>query len=44
MEIYEGMFHGWMGAKVDLENEEQKAEYVRGYVVTSGGKLQWYED
>ncbi|MCJ1360061.1 MAG: hypothetical protein MMC33_010064 [Icmadophila ericetorum] len=30
VEIYEKMFHGWMGAKVDLENEEQRGEYIRG--------------
>ncbi|KAF2803152.1 uncharacterized protein BDZ99DRAFT_468490 [Mytilinidion resinicola] len=30
-ETYGTMHHGWMGAKADLENEENAKEYVRGY-------------
>lgn len=28
---YETMWHGWMGARADLEKEESLKEYVRGY-------------
>ncbi|KAJ5600967.1 hypothetical protein N7450_002034 [Penicillium hetheringtonii] len=30
VETYSKMWHGWMGARADLENEECHAEYVRG--------------
>ncbi len=25
------MFHGWMGARADLEKDDNRAEYERGY-------------
>ncbi|OJJ79026.1 dienelactone hydrolase family protein [Aspergillus glaucus CBS 516.65] len=31
VETYETMWHGWMGARADLDNEESLKEYVRGY-------------
>lgn len=31
VEMYETMWHGWMGARADLDNEESLKEYVRGY-------------
>ncbi|KAJ5375910.1 hypothetical protein N7509_012796 [Penicillium cosmopolitanum] len=31
VETYSTMWHGWMGARADLEKEESRAEYVRGY-------------
>ncbi|KAJ5110402.1 hypothetical protein N7532_000937 [Penicillium argentinense] len=30
VETYSSMWHGWMGARANLENEESRAEYVRG--------------
>lgn len=30
VETYSTMWHGWMGARADLEKEESRAEYVRG--------------
>ncbi|KAL4931693.1 dienelactone hydrolase family protein [Aspergillus undulatus] len=30
VETYEGMWHGWMGARANLEKEESLKEYVRG--------------
>lgn len=30
VETYGSMWHGWMGARADLEKEESRAEYVRG--------------
>ncbi|KAI1097549.1 alpha/beta-hydrolase [Jackrogersella minutella] len=31
VETYESMFHGWMGARANLEDEENRSEYERGY-------------
>ncbi|KAF3402051.1 hypothetical protein F1880_009945 [Penicillium rolfsii] len=31
VETYRNMWHGWMGARADLEQEESRAEYARGY-------------
>lgn len=31
VETYEGMFHGWMGARARLEDEKNRTEYERGY-------------
>ena len=31
MELYSTMFHGWMGARANLENEENAKEFNRGY-------------
>ncbi|KAL5335758.1 alpha/beta-hydrolase [Aspergillus crustosus] len=31
VEIYSSMWHGWMGARADLEDENGYAEYARGY-------------
>ncbi|PYH98114.1 2-dehydropantoate 2-reductase [Aspergillus ellipticus CBS 707.79] len=31
VETYETMWHGWMGARANLEGEESLAEYKRGY-------------
>ena len=30
VETYTKMWHGWMGARADLEQEESRAEYARG--------------
>lgn len=30
VETYTKMWHGWMGARADLEQEESQAEYARG--------------
>lgn len=31
VETYPTMFHGWMGARANLENEDNLNEYKRGY-------------
>ncbi|KAB8261259.1 hypothetical protein BDV32DRAFT_148817 [Aspergillus pseudonomiae] len=31
VETYSTMWHGWMGARANLDNEESNAEYRRGY-------------
>ncbi|OTA98284.1 hypothetical protein M426DRAFT_70117 [Hypoxylon sp. CI-4A] len=31
VETYESMFHGWMGARANLNDEKNKAEFERGY-------------
>lgn len=31
VETYETMFHGWMGARAKLDDEQNRAEYERGY-------------
>ncbi|KAL7629819.1 hypothetical protein AAE478_001342 [Parahypoxylon ruwenzoriense] len=31
VETYETMFHGWMGARANLEDENNKREYEKGY-------------
>ena len=31
VETYRTMFHGWMGARADLQNEENAKEFERGY-------------
>ena len=31
METFKTMFHGWMGARANLEDEENYKEYERGY-------------
>lgn len=31
VETYEAMFHGWMGARANLADEKNRAEYERGY-------------
>ncbi|KAL4887694.1 Alpha/Beta hydrolase protein [Aspergillus karnatakaensis] len=31
VETYQGMWHGWMGARADLKGKESLKEYVRGY-------------
>ncbi|KAI1377910.1 alpha/beta-hydrolase [Hypoxylon crocopeplum] len=31
VETYGSMFHGWMGARANLDNEENRSEYERGY-------------
>ncbi|KAA6412563.1 MAG: Dienelactone hydrolase [Lasallia pustulata] len=31
VETYETMFHGWMGARANLEDEANEKEFVRGY-------------
>lgn len=36
VETYETMFHGWMGAKADLQNDENVKEYERGYSHVAG--------
>ena len=30
VEIYETMFHGWMGARAKLDDEENEKEFERG--------------
>jgi uncharacterized LabA/DUF88 family protein len=30
VETYPTMWHGWMGARADLDREESRAEYTRG--------------
>ena len=30
VETYSKMWHGWMGARADLEQEESRGEYARG--------------
>jgi hypothetical protein len=30
VETYSTMWHGWMGARADLDGEESRAEYTRG--------------
>jgi hypothetical protein len=30
VETYGSMWHGWMGARANLEGEESLAEYIRG--------------
>lgn len=30
VEMYNTMWHGWMGARADLEAVESRAEYTRG--------------
>ena len=30
VEIYNSMFHGWMGARANLENEDNTREFERG--------------
>lgn len=30
VEIYSSMFHGWMGARANLENEDNAKEFERG--------------
>ncbi|KAL4872509.1 hypothetical protein BDV12DRAFT_182874 [Aspergillus spectabilis] len=36
VETYEGMWHGWMGARADLKGEESLREYIRGYEQIAG--------
>ncbi|KAL3475129.1 hypothetical protein BJX99DRAFT_230289 [Aspergillus californicus] len=36
VETYEGMWHGWMGARADLVKEESLKEYIRGYEQLAG--------
>ncbi|KAK3944674.1 dienelactone hydrolase family protein [Diplogelasinospora grovesii] len=31
VETYESMFHGWMGARANLEDENNRGEFERGY-------------
>jgi dienelactone hydrolase len=31
VETYGSMFHGWMGARAKLDDEENRSEYERGY-------------
>ncbi|ETS76267.1 hypothetical protein PFICI_11654 [Pestalotiopsis fici W106-1] len=31
VETYSSMFHGWMGARAKLDDEQNRAEYERGY-------------
>ena len=31
MELYSTMFHGWMGARANLEDQENAKEFNRGY-------------
>ncbi|KAI9927463.1 hypothetical protein MW887_003077 [Aspergillus wentii] len=31
IETYDKMWHGWMGARANLDGEESLAEYIRGY-------------
>ena len=31
VETYHSMFHGWMGAKSNLQNPENAKEFERGY-------------
>jgi dienelactone hydrolase len=31
VETYANMFHGWMGARANLEDEENRSEYEKGY-------------
>lgn len=33
IETYDKMWHGWMGARANLDGEESLAEYIRGYVI-----------
>lgn len=35
VETYDTMWHGWMGARADLERDDARAEYIRGYVISS---------
>ncbi|CDM28450.1 Dienelactone hydrolase [Penicillium roqueforti FM164] len=30
-ELYETMFHGWMGSRANMENEQNSKEFTRGY-------------
>lgn len=30
LELYGTMFHGWMGARANLEDEENTREFIRG--------------
>ncbi|KAL6235624.1 hypothetical protein BDW75DRAFT_250709 [Aspergillus navahoensis] len=36
VETYGDMWHGWMGARADLEKEGSRKEYVRGYEQLAG--------
>ncbi|KAL4907569.1 hypothetical protein BDW74DRAFT_149450 [Aspergillus multicolor] len=36
VETYAEMWHGWMGARADLQKEESLKEYVRGYEQLAG--------
>jgi len=36
VETYDKMFHGWMGARANLEDEENRKEYERGYRQVAG--------
>lgn len=31
VETYGNMWHGWMGARADLDKDESLKEYIRGY-------------
>ncbi|KAJ5691764.1 hypothetical protein N7462_001187 [Penicillium macrosclerotiorum] len=31
VETYSTMWHGWMGARANLEKEDSRAEYTRGF-------------
>lgn len=35
VETFESQIHGWLSARGDLENEEVKKEYLRGYETLS---------
>lgn len=32
-DTYSSMWHGWMGARANLEQDESRNEYLRGYVL-----------
>jgi dienelactone hydrolase len=36
VETYETMFHGWMGARANLEDDKNRSEYERGYNQVAG--------
>lgn len=37
VETYDTMWHGWMGARADLEKDDGRTEYIRGYVIPIKG-------
>ncbi|KAL3472581.1 hypothetical protein BJX99DRAFT_235210 [Aspergillus californicus] len=36
VETYSSMWHGWMGARANLDDEHNRAEYTRGYAQLAG--------
>lgn len=41
VETYHTMWHGWMGARADLRNEQSRGEFIRGYVLLLNTYMRW---